>query len=226
MGTNERRKREKANRRNAILDAAEAIFFKKSVEQSSMDEVAKKAELSKGTLYLYFHSKEELFHGIVHRGLTILLDMFQKVALGDATGIEKIRDIGRAYFHFSESYPDYAKSMLHHEKRDINLKDLENNPNMAKCNADGSKIFTIMQDILLEGIKDGTIDPTIDPVRMSMVLWAHASGIMNLIQMKGDLIKHLSGVDKTAIMEYSMQMHSKSLIPPHSQSSAGESDEK
>jgi len=68
MGINERREREKEVRRDAILDAAENIFFSKGVDSSSMDEIASRAELSKGTLYLYFKNKDELYHGIIHRG--------------------------------------------------------------------------------------------------------------------------------------------------------------
>ncbi len=78
MGIVERREREKEHRRNSILDAAEEIFFSKGIHLATMDEVAARAELSKGTLYIYFKSKEELYYGITMRALTVLKDMFQK----------------------------------------------------------------------------------------------------------------------------------------------------
>ena len=61
MGIAERKEREKEQRRKAILDAAEKVFFEKGLKYSTMDDVAEEAELSKGTLYLYFKNKEELF---------------------------------------------------------------------------------------------------------------------------------------------------------------------
>ena len=54
-------------RRQQILDAAEKVFFSKGVAAATMDEVAAEAELSKGTLYLYFKSKDEIILSIFER---------------------------------------------------------------------------------------------------------------------------------------------------------------
>ena len=56
MGIAERKEREKLQRRNDIIDAAERLFFQHGFETPTMDDVAREAELSKGTLYLYFKS--------------------------------------------------------------------------------------------------------------------------------------------------------------------------
>ena len=52
---------QKLERRNLILDTAFNLFVKSSYQQVSMNQVATRANLAKGTLYLYFKSKEELF---------------------------------------------------------------------------------------------------------------------------------------------------------------------
>ncbi len=61
MGILERKEKEKQQRRDDILGAAKEVFFSKGLMSATMDEIAEKAELSKGTLYLYFASKEELY---------------------------------------------------------------------------------------------------------------------------------------------------------------------
>ena len=61
MGVQERKEREKQARQDAILEAAREIFFAKGLDQATIDDIAEKAELSKGTIYLYFKSKEELY---------------------------------------------------------------------------------------------------------------------------------------------------------------------
>ena len=91
MGTAERREREKEQRRNDIIDAAERVFFNKGLENATMDDVAEHAELSKGTLYLYFKSKEELYLAIHLRGNLILKEMFEAAVKKPKTGIEKVR---------------------------------------------------------------------------------------------------------------------------------------
>ncbi|NJK86044.1 MAG: helix-turn-helix transcriptional regulator [Bacteroidales bacterium] len=77
MGISERKEREKEQRRSDIVDAAEKIFFKKGFEYATMDEIAEQAELSKGTLYLYFKSKEELLYAIHLRAMKIIKGLFE-----------------------------------------------------------------------------------------------------------------------------------------------------
>ncbi|MEO8168159.1 MAG: helix-turn-helix domain-containing protein, partial [bacterium] len=60
MGIIERKEREKEHRREDIIAAAQKIFFEKGLPSATMDEIAEAAELSKGTLYLYYKSKEDL----------------------------------------------------------------------------------------------------------------------------------------------------------------------
>jgi AcrR family transcriptional regulator len=54
-----------ATKRQAILDAAAAVFQEHGFERTSMEDIRKRADFSKATLYSYFPSKEELFMEIV-----------------------------------------------------------------------------------------------------------------------------------------------------------------
>ena len=54
----------KEEAKNRILSAANQVFAEKGYRQATMDDVAKKIGVSKGALYLYFASKEELFEEI------------------------------------------------------------------------------------------------------------------------------------------------------------------
>ena len=61
-----------------ILSAAEQLFYENGVEHTSMDEVAKQANVSKRTVYNHFATKEALFHAILER---------MQQHLGDTTAI-------------------------------------------------------------------------------------------------------------------------------------------
>ncbi len=61
MGTKSRRLREKENRINEIRAAAKKVFFEKGYKHATIDEIAAEAEVSKGTIYLYFKTKDELY---------------------------------------------------------------------------------------------------------------------------------------------------------------------
>jgi TetR/AcrR family transcriptional regulator len=83
--TEARRARERRQRREAILHAAEAVFLDRGPAAATMDEVAEAAEVSKGTLYLYFRSKDELFVALSHRPLHEVTDRFEAIMADAAT---------------------------------------------------------------------------------------------------------------------------------------------
>jgi len=60
-----RKERERLVRRTEILHAARVIFAEKGLHETTLDEIAEKAELAKGTLYGYFESKEDLFFSVL-----------------------------------------------------------------------------------------------------------------------------------------------------------------
>ena len=57
---------EDSAKRRQILDGARAVFLAQGFDAASMGEIARAAGVSKGTLYVYFENKEELFESIVH----------------------------------------------------------------------------------------------------------------------------------------------------------------
>ena len=57
---------EDSAKRRQILEGARAVFLAQGFDAASMGEIARAAGVSKGTLYVYFENKEELFEAIVH----------------------------------------------------------------------------------------------------------------------------------------------------------------
>ncbi len=72
MGIRDRKKREKEVRRQQIMVAAKEVFSVKGFAGTTMEDIARKAELSSGTLYLYFKNKDELFASLSLRILQFL----------------------------------------------------------------------------------------------------------------------------------------------------------
>jgi AcrR family transcriptional regulator len=72
MGIQERKEREKERRRQQIIVAAKRVFSDKGFNKATMEDIAKEAELSPGTLYLYFKNKEELYASLSLRILQYL----------------------------------------------------------------------------------------------------------------------------------------------------------
>lgn len=183
MGTEERKAREKERRRNAIIDAAEKVIFSKGLEQATMAEIAQAAELSKGTLYLYFKNKQDLYIAICERGSNMLNRKFSKVLAGDQTGIELIRLMGEAYLDFVHNYPDYYNAFMYYETLK-NTEELENSETAQTCEENRRQAMNFMVRALQIGMQDGTIDDSYDPKELAIVLWSCTRGITTMDHMR------------------------------------------
>ena len=72
MGIHERKEREKERRRQQIMVAAKRVFSVSGFSKSTMEDIAREAELSPGTIYLYFKNKDELYASLSVRILQYL----------------------------------------------------------------------------------------------------------------------------------------------------------
>src|SRR5512134_612954 len=98
MDTNELQKteprfeRRKEARPGEILDAALDLFVERGYATTRLDDVAQRAGVSKGTVYLYFDSKEDLFKAVVRSGIVRAIeDAEQRVEHFDGAAAELLR---------------------------------------------------------------------------------------------------------------------------------------
>ena len=204
MGIAERREREKEQRKNDIIDAAEHVFFTHGLENATMDDVAEYAELSKGTLYLYFKSKEDLYLAIHLRGNQILKQMFENAVSKYNNGLEKVRAVGQAYFEFYKTYPDYFNAMIYYESRSINFEEV--NSIAQQCVLLGRETLDVLVRALEIGIEDGSIRPSIEPQKTALSLWGQSTGIIQIISLKEVIIMHNHEIKAKDLIEYTFDM--------------------
>jgi AcrR family transcriptional regulator len=199
MGIAERREREKEQRRESILDAAEKVFFSRGVKEATMDEIAEEAELSKGTLYLYFESKEDIYLGISHRAMRILRGKFEDAIAAPIPGIEKSREIGRAYYEFARKYPDYFEAMMHFDAEMTKPEDTS--PVGLECHAEGMAVLGLVAESVRLGIADGSIRPDLDPMKTAILLWAQTDGVIRIVGHKCEHFKEFENIDLDNLVE-------------------------
>jgi len=92
-----------------IMEAAESIFAEKGFYLATVEEIAQKADLGKGTIYLHFENKRGLFLSIIERKLDILLKKIEEgIKEGDSPA-EKIRLATEIHFKFLEKNRNFFK---------------------------------------------------------------------------------------------------------------------
>lgn len=176
MGITERKKRERDRRRQQIMIAARRVFCDHGYSYSTISSIAKEAEISPGTIYLYFRNKEDLF-------LSLTLQVFYYLNMRLA--------------HFK----DY-KHRWSWEKRmsavcDALIDSYEHDPKMMRftLQLQGSEVFSKLSENLMVQLKTQyrkTIDAIVEfivedtpnvgvilePITIAKLIWSQFTGIV------------------------------------------------
>ena len=81
----------KEKKRRRIVDAASELFIRHGYRKTSVDEVARKAGVAKGTLYLYFATKADLLIQAVAEEKRVILERFKPIVDGEMPGRERLK---------------------------------------------------------------------------------------------------------------------------------------
>lgn len=175
-----------------IVEAAEVIFDQQGFGNANMNVVAEKAGVSKGTVYFYFDSKENLYMAIAYRALTYLNDkLYQAVHQSkDKSGLESVLAIVASYMEFSETHPLYADAMLDYMAL-VRGEKLELDEAKASKAMKESIYFNMLRDInniplklvvteIERAREDGSIINASPPVLLFMNAWALILGYMKI----------------------------------------------
>lgn len=91
--------------RGSILAAAERLFAEKGIEKTTMDDIARVAEYSKATLYVYFQSKEEIVNAILLSGMVLLKKKIHEALEGNHEWLQAYDAVCRTIVRFYDDNP-------------------------------------------------------------------------------------------------------------------------
>jgi AcrR family transcriptional regulator len=154
MNLDTRREREKQERRESIVDAAEQVFFSKGYDRCSMEEIARKAELSRALIYVYFKDKAAIMRAIVLRAVENLRQRFASAVSRHERGIEQIAAIGMSYYRFSQEEPAYFDVLTQAGTFPHLLDADESSEALQHCS---EAAMQLMVDALQRGVADGSL---------------------------------------------------------------------
>ncbi len=187
MSTTARREREKLKRRREILDAARSMFSERGYAATTVDDIAAAAELSKGTVYLYFSSKDELYASVVLEGFDKLEERLRELAGSDLPAGEKAEAVLRAFISHCISNPDYFKLTQLFAGEAIR----NNLPERLKEDIDGHAraLLELGAERVNRGIEEGVFRSDLDPYMASVIAWRTITGLLDLIIFGGGLLE-------------------------------------
>lgn len=204
----ERRQEERDRRRGEIVDAADALYAEAGWDTITMDQVARRARLSRALVYVYFKDKPDLHLALVERALETLRTRFDAARAGKASGIDEIEAIGRAYVAFSHQMPHYYDACSRYQSHACGDACAESGipPNEAACMSAGHRVHEALVDSLNRGVADGSIRADLgEPYVTALALWAFTHGVIQIASSKRGQIEH-EGVPIQKFIDHSFAL--------------------
>jgi AcrR family transcriptional regulator len=159
-----------------VVAAAAKVFHARGFAAASLDEIAGQLGMSKGSLYNYISSKEELLEAVVGPPAEEILSTLRTLAATDLPASEKLRRVTRTHVLILERTFDFAAVYLH----EIPGRGLG-----AEWAAKDHEYVSLIEGIVREGVGDGDFSPEINVRVSAMALigalnwltrWWHADG--------------------------------------------------
>lgn len=143
-------------KRERIINAATTEFALKGFDNANINNIAKRADVSVGSLYKYFENKQDLFLTIIHYNISTIEDLLETLAVSDEDILLKVEQIIRTIQSYSKQNPLIIKL--------YNVMTCENNPRFAsqfayEMESMSARIYRVAID---EGKKTGDVRGDID----------------------------------------------------------------
>jgi len=178
LGSERRREREKEQRRNAILRSARKEFFEKGFRAVTVDSIARRSELSKGAIYLYFKSKEEIYAQILLRDIDKFHEKVESLLDPSRSASDNLRRYAEVYAAFfisdRELFRIFMNFMIQHNP--VNFTPNINDHIVRSTN----QTVVVIEQILQMGIERGEFPRTLDIRVCRNALWGLLNGIIAL----------------------------------------------
>lgn len=184
MGVKERKERERNTRARTIMDAASKVFFQRGYTRATIEEIASSAELSVGTIYLYFKNKEELYISLIFEGMEMFASRFKKILESDASTHDKVHLAWDFFMEFYEHNPATYHILNH--LGDISLMSSLSGETMEQIIAATRLNFNLVSRILDPCIKQG-IYINAPPRDIADAMWAQFLGMIQLYETRLNL---------------------------------------
>jgi len=177
MGTAERKAREKRIRHQQILDAAYEVFNQVGFFAATMDQIAERAEIAKGTIYIYFKSKEELYFSLLLNGQDILISMLTDMKKRPAPPDQVLEETAKTLFRFYREHTSYFRIFMVMQQEEMQAK---LSPELSQqINDQATMILNLLSNQIQGAVDTGAFN-SVSPWHVANILWGSFTGITQL----------------------------------------------
>jgi len=182
----------KTARKQSILQAAIEVFSKGSFKNSSISEIAKRANVAEGTIYQYYKNKEDLFFSIPVQKTIEFTEELDLHLQGITGAFNKIRKFIWYYLHFFKMNPAYGRILMLEMRVSASFVKTKTYNFLKKST---SRILEVVK----EGQKEGVVRKDVNVYILRQLILGILEHVVTRWLLKGgkyDLMEHYEDVTK------------------------------
>jgi AcrR family transcriptional regulator len=209
LGLEEKRKKKKEERRNTILKAARKLFLDRGFKDVTVDSIAAKSEVSKGSIYLCFESKEEIYTQILIADNIALYEKIKNFSSIEASASQLLQEFARVYVDFFLNDKELFRILMTFMMKtgQMLLTEQQSNELIKSTNQNIKPISEIIQ----KGIDSGEFSPVSNIRQMQNAIWGMLNGVISLYLFTGNPVKRVERIHYT--VQDSLNVFIKGLKP-------------
>lgn len=175
----------KQQRKNLILKSAEVCFAEKGFRETTVDDIVEHSKTSKGTIYIYFKSKEDIYFGLIEEKFGDSLEHYFLGVSKLESAEQKLRHIIQLQKNvdFTEGAQKFIMLQI-----ETNIYLLRNGHSEQFMIERIKKITEFLEGIINEGISNGEFNKNVNATTFSKMFWSIQDGLITRAASK-ELVK-------------------------------------
>jgi AcrR family transcriptional regulator len=208
MSVQERHRRERHARGQAILTAAAKVFAKHGLEGATIEMVAREAEVAVGTIYLYYSSRDDLYLNLIADRTENLRARYLDIFARRLEPLDELKTIATAYLDYLResreiflSQHSVVYAQLHKRlKRPSELRNFQRVMDLSH------EIFGLWEGTIRRAFEGGVIANSMGPRKTAAVVWASMNGAFMLMG-DGNFFRDVTGLNPEHFLDEALESH-------------------
>ncbi len=205
MSVQERHRRERHARGQAILDAAARVFAKHGLEGATIEMVAREAEVAVGTIYLYFASRDDLYLNLIAERGEQLRARYVEIFSRHLDPEAELKATASAYHDYLREI-FLAQHSVVYAQLHKRLKRASELRNFQRVMDLSHEIFALWEGTVRRAFEAGLILNSMGPKKTAAVMWASMNGAFMLM---GDdnFFRDVTGLNPERFLDEALESH-------------------
>jgi AcrR family transcriptional regulator len=208
MSVQERHRRERQARGQAILTAAARVFARLGLEGATIEMVAREAEVAVGTIYLYYSSRDDLYLNLIAHRAEQLRARYLELFARRLEPLAELKAIASAYLDYLResrelflSQHSVVFSQLHQRlKRKSEIRNFQRVMDLSH------EIFGLWEGTIRRAFEGGVIANSMGPRKTAAVIWASMNGAFMLMG-DGNFFRDVTGLNPEHFVDEALDSH-------------------